>query len=286
VLVRARQLGLVFAWVLIAAIVVFETLGMRDYLAMIDDSGTLPTDSLPFRHVVPADYADAYTWTRYAVAVDSSGDWRIRRTDIDNAPVGREVHWNSAFVHLVAAAGRLRSAATGEPLSAATERARVWFNLPLFMSVVVLFSWIAASRFGTAAGIVLAFGMLGHRWFYDGFAPGYVDHHGLLTAATFGVVFGATLMGAGWRGIEGDSILPRSRRDARIGAAISAASGAVGPWISAASVIPTIAFVGLGAWVRASGCRTPPGTAERSSMAPCGAFGASSDARARCWRIF
>jgi hypothetical protein len=216
---------------------------------MLDDSGTLPAESVPLRSTVPADYADAYTWTRLALGSNGAPLGRVRETQIDNYPAGREVHWNSAYLDLIASAGRLRAAALNEPLETATERMRVWFNLPVFLAVVILFSAVAAQRYGAGAGVFLSFAMVGFPWFYDGFAPSYLDHHGLLTAATMGVVLGAFLMGGGW--IQGKedarSLLPADREQARFGALLSAVAGGVGLWISAASVIPTIAFIGVAA---------------------------------------
>src|SRR5690348_3179350 len=115
---------------------------------MLDDSGTLPAESIPLRSTVPADYADAYTWTRLALGLKGGPFARVRETQIDNYPYGREVHWNSAFVDLIAAAGRLRATVINEPVETATERMRVWFNLPLFMAVVVLLSTVTAKRYG------------------------------------------------------------------------------------------------------------------------------------------
>lgn len=227
--------ALLLAWLCVAAVVLFDGVVMRRYIELLDDSGTLPTNAIPLHEIEPSDFADAYTWTRLALTAQQGGPWRIRSTNIDNAPLGRRVYWNSAFVHLVAAAGRVRALATHERLPTATERARRWFNAPLFLLVVVIFSSIVAWRMGAPYGVLLAFAMLGHRWFYDGFGAAYVDHHGLLTAATFGVVLGIALIGATWTG----------------GAVLSAVSGAFGLWISAASVIPTIAFTGLAGIVSA-----------------------------------
>lgn len=243
---RLRWLLLVLSWAVVGWLSVLDTLAVRDYVSMLDDSGTLPADSLPLTRSAPAEYADAHTWVRYALAVQEGGPWRTRWTDIDNAPVGREVHWTSGFVHLIAVAGRLRQRFTGEPLSVATEGALAWFNLPLFMLVVMFFSWWVGRRSGAAAGVLVAFGMAGHRWFYDGFSPNYVDHHGLATAAAFGVVLGAVFMGAGWRrpGDDAGSLIPGSSRPARSATILSAICGGLGLWISAASVIPTIAIVG------------------------------------------
>jgi hypothetical protein len=248
---RTRWSILAITWVVIASLGVLDSLAVRDYVTMLDESSLLPPDSLPLTRSAPADFADARTWVRYALAVEEGGPWRTRWTDIDNAPIGREVHWSSGLVHLIAAAGRLRSAFTHERLARATEGALAWFNLPLFIGVVVFFSSWVARRAGAAAGVLVALGMAGHRWFYDGFSPNYVDHHGLATAASFGVVLGAMFMGAGWRRPDSDapSLIPTSTGDARSAAILSAISGALGLWISAASVAPTIAMVGLAATI-------------------------------------
>jgi tetratricopeptide (TPR) repeat protein len=243
-----RWLILSLVWILVACLATLDSLAVRDYVALIDASGTVAADSLPFVRPVPADYADAQTWVRYAIALDSGAPWQLRHTDIDNAPSGRDVHWNSAFAQLIAAAGRAYSASTGLPLARATEQVLAWFNLPLLIGVVLLFSTFVARRAGAAGGALTALGMLGHRWFYFGFAPNYVDHHGLLTAASFGVVLGATFMGAGWwraGSVGASSLLPASRREVRGAALLSAIAGAFGLWLSAASVIPTIAVTGL-----------------------------------------
>lgn len=242
-----RWLILVCTWVLLACLATMDTRAVRDYVAMLDDSGTLPPDSLPLKRSLPTEYSDAHTWVRYALAVQEGAPWQVRSTDIDNAPAGREVHWSSAFVHLVATAGRVQRAFSGEPLPTATENALAWFNLPLFLAVVIAFSAWVTARAGTPAGVLTALAMGGYRWFYDGFAPNYVDHHGLATAACFGVALGAVFMGAGWRRSPAldRSLLPSSRESARAAALVSAVAGGLGLWLSAASVIPTIGAVGV-----------------------------------------
>jgi tetratricopeptide (TPR) repeat protein len=223
-------------WLLVLALALADTIAVRDYVALLDDSGTLPADSLPLQRPLPAPYADAQTWTRLALAADTNGTWQVRHTDIDNAPAGRDVHWSSALVHVIALSGRLRAAATHEPVPLATERALAWINLPLLVALIVFFSSWVAARAGAAAGVLVALGMIGHRWFYDGFAPNYVDHHGLLTAASFGCVLGAMF----FSGAPHDA--PSSGRSAAL---LSAICGGFGLWISAASVLPTVAVVGV-----------------------------------------
>jgi hypothetical protein len=236
-------------WILVACVATFDALAMRDYVDLLDASSVLPTTGLPLARSAPADYADAQTWVQLAVGLSEHRGWRVRATDIDNAPRGREVHWSSAFVHLVAVAGYFRRAFTDEPVGTAIERALAWFNLPLFLGIVILFSSLVARTAGGAAGVLIGFGMLGHSSFYAGFAPNYVDHHGILSAASFGTVLGAVLMGGGWFAPDDRSakigVAFSSYRASRRAACLSAICGAIGMWISAPSVIPTIAFVGI-----------------------------------------
>ena len=240
-----RWIILAAAWLLVFALAFADTLAVRDYVTLLDDSGTLPTDALALTRPLPGPYADAQTWTRLAIASDTSDAWQIRHTSIDNAPAGRDVHWSSTFVHLIAWSGRVRAAATDESLSRATERSLAWINLPILLAVVVFFSsWIAV-RAGAAAGVLVALGMIGHRWFYDGFAPNYIDHHGLLTAFTFGCILGAMFIPLAGSG-------ENRRSDAAI---LSGVCGGLGVWLSAASVIPTIVAIGVAAIVVAAARR-------------------------------
>jgi len=246
---------MVGTWALAALLVTLHTIAFRDYLALLDRAAPrVPPISTPMQHIIPTNYADAQTWVRYALTFDAGAPWQVRYTQNDNAPAGRDVHWNSAFAHAVAGAGRLRHAITGEPLALATERIVPWFNLPLLMVVLIFFSAWIAHRAGAAAGVFVALGMIGTEAFYGGFSPIYVDHHGLLTAATFGAVLGAIFMGAGWwRSAPGDAatLLPTSLASARRAAIFSALSAAVGLWFSAASTIPAIALIGAGGLVAA-----------------------------------
>jgi hypothetical protein len=198
--------------------------------------------------VVPLVYVDAQMWVRHALDLQENGQLRVRFTDVDNAPFGREMHWSSLVTWVSAGAGQLRHAVTGEPLPFATERTLPWINFALLLVLAVALSAWAARRSGAGAGLVVALGMIGHRDFYDGFSPNYVDHHGLITTAVFGLVLGALFMGGGWwRAAPSNrtTLFPSSRSAARNAAVISALSGAAGLWLSAASTIPAIAFVAL-----------------------------------------
>jgi len=245
---RLRWLALVSAWAVVAVFAVLHALAFRDYISLLSRAGPrTPPIETPLQRIAPTNYADAQMWVRYALDFDQGGPWRTRQTDKDNAPHGRDVHWNSAFAHYVAAGGKAQAAVTGESLARATERSLAWLNLPLLLGTIVFFSVWISRRAGAGAGVLVALGILGTEAFYAGFSPNYVDHHGILTAAAFGLVLGAIFMGAGWwRDGDDDEgqLLPTSRTQARQAAIFSALCGAVGLWFSAASTIPAIGLVG------------------------------------------
>ena len=269
---RIRWLVLLSAWVAVAVLAALHSLAFRDYVDLLTRAAPrTPPISTPLQRIVPTNYADTQTWVRYALDFDQGAPWRVRHTEKDNAPQGRDVHWNSGFAHLVALGGKLHAAATGEAQPLATERALSWFNLPLLLGTVMGFSLWAMKRAGAGAGVLVALGIIGTEAFYAGFSPHYVDHHGVLTAAAFGLVLGAIFMGAGWwkSGERSDGLLlPTSLAQARRAAIVSALCGAVGLWFSAASTIPAIGLVGvaglLSVWfcgrsARAAGAVFDPG---------------------------
>jgi len=246
-------------WALVATLLWLHTCGVRDFLALIDAQGLrgAPAASTPRQHVVPRIYGDAQMWVSHALDLQANGNLRVRTTAADNAPAGREVHWSSPLVWIIAAAGHLRHSATGEPLPLATERSLAWINGAMLLTLVLAFSAWTSRRAGAGAGLLVALGMIGHRDFYDGFAPSYVDHHGLITTAAFGTVLGALFMGGGWwrsgKNSTGSTLLPDSPASARRAAIVSAVCGGIGLWFSAASMIPLIALT-AGAGLAAVWC--------------------------------
>lgn len=244
---RSRRLWLAAAWIAVAIVVVFHSAAVRDYVVLLDSMGRAGGAATPLSRPCPTVFADTQMWVRHALTLVETDAWRIRYTDTDNAPFGREVHWNSGFAWLIAAQGWVRHLFTGESMPAAIERALAWFNVPLLLALVALMSAWTARRAGATAGVFVAVAMVSMPDFYSGFAPNYADHHGVLAVANFAVVLGAFFMGGGWwrTSPTGSVLLPASRDAARAGAIFSALAGAIGIWVSAPSVLPAIAFVGL-----------------------------------------
>jgi tetratricopeptide (TPR) repeat protein len=200
----------------------------------------------PLKQAFPAFAADSQTWIRHALTLLESHSLRLRHTDIDNAPYGREVHWNSAWAWVIALAGQCDHWLTDRPLAQSVEQMTLWVTGVALMILTVLVSSWAAKRAGAIAGMIVAVAMVGHPRIFEGFFPSYADHHGLLTVAILGLCLGAVFMGAGWWQPSRDfvALLPESPEIARRDAMFSALSGAFGMWVSAASVLPPIAIVG------------------------------------------
>ncbi len=260
-------------WLACATLILLHTAAVRDYLALLEEAAgpAAAGSSTPLRQLLPARHADAQMWVRHALAAQEAGDARTRFTTADNAPTGREVHWSSPPAWLLRAAAALQRTFNGETSATALEHTLPWLNAPLFLAVLIALSAWVAHRAGAAAGALLAIGMVGHPRFYEGFAPTNVDHHGLIAAAVLGLLLGLAFMGAGWRkknlgsikrsrgaagspsrlGLQGGAhagdqadcgeAAPRAARRAAI---ISALCGAFGIWLSAATLLPVIAFAG------------------------------------------
>lgn len=246
---RTRWLILMATWLVVLGVALLHTRMMHGYLDVLDGMGRRNRAlTTPLQRPLPTLYADALTWTRHTLTLVENDQTRIRRTDIDNAPFGREVHWCSGFAWVLAGGGWVRHLVTGEPLAPAIEGAREWLNLILFAAFLIALSLHVARRAGVALAVVLAAAMFGNTDFYSTFAPAFFDHHGILSTANLGAVLGAVFMGAGWwktPGGAGASLLPSDEAQARRGAIFSAVCAAIGIWVSAASVLPAVPFIGV-----------------------------------------
>ncbi len=246
---RVTWAVLVAFWCLAAVGLGFQAKLVDQYLDLAGGFGLRgkATAETPYRSAYPAFAADAQTWVRHAVNLAEGDTLRLRQTAIDNAPQGREVHWNSAWAWAIALSGKVHARVTGKSLREATELSIRWLNPLAHWGLLVVLSAWTARRGGMVLGLLIGLAILGKDRIYEGFFPGYADHHGLLTLAVLGCILGMVLMGAGWwRRAEdgGVALLPGSAEEARRAATFSALAGAAGMWVSAASVIPAIAVAG------------------------------------------
>ena len=246
---RTRWIVLVSVWALAAVALFSQARVIRDYLSIVGQLGLrgAPTAGTPLTQAFPAFAVDAQVWVRHSIALLEGDKLQLRHTPIDNAPKGREVHWNSAWAWTIAGAGKIYQLFTGLPLATSVERATIWLNPSVMLCIIIALSTWATRRAGLIAGVFVVAAMTGHDRIYEGFFPSYVDHHGLLTVSVLGMLLGAIFMGGGWWQQGTGSLqllLPESPAKARSAAVFSALCGACGLWVSAASIIPPIAIVG------------------------------------------
>lgn len=196
---------------------------------------------------------DGYMWNRHAEHLGENGEWRVRHTDFDNVPKGREVHWNSAFAWYLRGLGEIYRAFTGDSLRNSIFRMSIWANPIILALAIGIFSTLSARRFGPLCGAVIAIGMVSVPTFYEGFMPAYPDHHGLIAFTLLGMLFGVAWAGAGWvqSGDGDDFVPPRSIKQARHGMIFSAICGAAGFWISSVSTAVVLAGIGIALLVAA-----------------------------------
>jgi len=268
---------MVCVWLCIAATLTLYTVAIGEHLSIVGELGRRGAAAVatPVSDPYLAPDVDGRVWIRHAQSLLEDGGLRVRRTSIDNAPAGRSVHWNSGWTWTLAAAGWLQHKATGEPIPTALARATLWLSPALLLLAIVVVSAFVARKAGAAAGAAIAVAMVGHNYFFKGFNPTYADHHGIVAALVLGMFASALFTGAGWwtERDDGSGLLPSSPDTARRAAIISGMCGAAGMWISAASVIPAIAIMGIAGAVAA--------TAPRASLA---SRGAQFDARV--WRLW
>ena len=221
------------------------------------------------RTLILAAGEDGLQWIMQTQAMLAGGGARIHHVDYDNAPAGRETHWASPFRWWLAALAMMKHAVTGQPLGAAVEWAALYANPLLLGLLLVGLIPLVARRFGSTAAVVLALGVAGAIPFRYYFAADYPDHHGILEACGMLTVLFLVAGGGGWvrgQGPAGVELAAEERQAAawlpapgvaRLWFSASAVAGGIGLWVSAASQIPVLVGLGIGAlgsawWPRAA----------------------------------
>lgn len=177
--------------------------------------------------------ADSYHWTMQAQQAAAEGEWRVRRVAYDNAPWGREVHWSSPLRGWIGLVARIDATVTGRPLPQAIEYASLYAGPWLLAVLAVGLTPVVARRFGPAAAAVFGVGMVGVAPVSSAFAIGTIDHHGIAVVA--GLCSALGLAAAPGAAAPSKWMI------------FSAVAGGLGLWISAATQVPVLIGLGLGA---------------------------------------
>jgi len=187
---------------------------------------------------------DSYMWVRMAKRMATNGEWRVRVTEVDNAPYGREVHWSSGFAWYLVLLGRLDRTFAGGEIDQAIERAAVWAN-PLLLLIVMFFAGlVVCARAGPQPAVFIMLGLMSSPQLFWTFYTGRPDHHGIISAAAMGTVLCLLMGGAGWvyRDKDPYGLQPASVHSARRWFVASAVLGAIGLWTSAVSMTVVLAI--------------------------------------------
>ncbi len=188
-------------------------------------------------------------------AMIRDGDWRVRHTDRDNAPIGREVHWSSGLMWVLAFLAWLIHLASGMTVINAVQHAALIAGPFMLVGFVIAFSLIAARRWGGLVGGFLGLAIVTMGPFDSSFFAGEADHHGIVGCFILGCVLAIIAAGGGRVRREGATQNPHAMVPARASARrwmiFSGLCGAAGLWVSAATVVPAFAGIALGALLAA-----------------------------------
>ncbi len=197
--------------------------------------------------VLPYYAMDARWWVLHTERLLREGAWRVRGTELDNAPEGREVHWSSLLMWILAGLASFQSLLSGRPAHELVAEAAV-FAGPVMMFVFVAgLAALAAVRFGVFSACFFVMCLLTSYPFARTFLTGEADHHGIVAAfAAAGIL--CVLAGGGLvrktpaSGPAGSPDFPAARRWFVAGGIFGAAS----LWVSAATAIPILAGTAAG----------------------------------------
>ncbi|HYV98336.1 MAG TPA: glycosyltransferase family 39 protein [Gemmatimonadaceae bacterium] len=197
--------------------------------------------------------ADGYEWLMQTEDMLARRAVRVRHVD-NEAAEGRDVHWSSALRWWTAGLAFLATPFTHDGIVRGSERVARWADAALLVLFLVLVARFVRTRFGTKAGALVALGFVFLAPVYEPFQAGNFDHHGMAElAAVLSVLFVATA-------------LRKNENDRRRWMAAAGVAGGVGLWISAATQVPVLLGVGIGALVTTVTARRS--ASEDSPLAP------------------
>ena len=193
--------------------------------------------------ILPLASVDSRWWVMHADSMRASDAWRVRTTDRDNAPQGREVHWSSSIIWILAALGHLTSSQSTDAVSLAVG--------PLLFLISLALCWFGILRHLdkiTAAFLLLALGT--NVTLFQAFQVGETDHHGLAAMLVALCLLAFVLAGMDVsqpHGSKKKSRAAQSRNPASLRGLMdfSAICGAAGLWLSASSTLPLILSMGV-----------------------------------------
>ena len=191
------------------------------------------------RNLVITTAPDGRWWIMHAEKMAREGVFRVRKTQSDNPPTGREVHWSSLQMwNLIALSTALEIFPKPQGLSG-IEWAALFIG-PVTWVVFLLFGlFVAWKAFGKEAALAWILCMISARSVLHYFRAGEADHHGLV--ALFAAL-GVLLLAGGRVGL----FKKGGRPESAWWFAGAGVSTAMGLWVSAATQLPILFATALG----------------------------------------
>jgi hypothetical protein len=136
------------------------------------------------------DDTDSHYWLVNVRRMLLEGRWRIRETDSDNAPFGREMHWSSIPAWWLIGIYLLISAIHPGSLTTNLSWA-AYFAGPILECAFLM--WVTLTterRFGSRAAFTILCGLAAYRNLTMAFRPAVTDHHGWHIITAVGTLLG------------------------------------------------------------------------------------------------
>jgi hypothetical protein len=194
--------------------------------------------------VLPYYAMDARWWVVHTKQMLREGGWRVRETQMDNAPDGREVHWSSPLVWLLAVLAWVRSWGTGMPPEFFVADAALAAGPLLLLGLLGGLTWLASRRSGWFPAAFFALVNLTSYPVIRTCLTGEADHHVLVIFFAAGTVLCLVCGGAGFVRAKGKGSVPDehlpSDGAARAWFAGAGVLGGAALWVSAATAIPIL----------------------------------------------
>ncbi len=196
------------------------------------------------RHLIlPQTSLDSRWWILHAenLKTDKFLSLRVRDTDRDNAPLGREVHWSSSLIWMLSGLSMIFP-------NLSTEQASLLMGPLLFLISMALLWWGVLRHMEKSPALFVFLGLGTNVTIFHAFRVGEADHHGVVAILGASAVLSMALVLA-------DAFKPtserRSSRNSKLSPRaqslldFSAISLALGIWSSASSTLPLIVGMGL-----------------------------------------
>jgi len=232
--------------------------------------------------IVPEHNNHSYQWVAETQQMLARDEWRVRRTEDENAPYGREVHSASPYRWWLAMIAWCDHAVSGRPLGLSVERAALFADPLLHLLLLAGASIFVARRFGSFPAAILSLGLATVYPLAAAFLPGVPDDYGLSQVCA---LWSVLLLLAGIRAIDstpsGSGGQAPATGLARAGGKtlrwffFAGVAGGCGLWMSAADQLPIIGGIALGAalatWITRNGAGAD--SVDRPPMMPWRAWG-------------